>query len=151
MSFLAQYELLELVSGGAVTTFKARERSSGREVMVHRVSGNDAVQKQVLALPLEKRAQILGQGEDEGESYVVTAAKLPGGVNFEAWLRGPTGTGRGQWESPVAQNTPSREEPGEFTKMFQTPPADAPTEPMPVPKRSEERRVGKECRSRWSG
>src|SRR5438046_290605 len=101
MSFYSQYELLELVPGGTVRTFKARQIGSGRDVLVHLlVSGGEALERQLENLIPEKRAQILDRGMHEGTPYVVSTA-LPAGVNFEEWLSGPLkdlGTRAGKWD-----------------------------------------------------
>src|ERR1044071_6910318 len=89
MSFYQQYELQELIPGGTVKTFKARQIATGRDVRVHLiVSNSQSVLRQVKALVGEKRSLVIDHGEDSGTTYVVTAP-LPGGVNFEQWLNAP--------------------------------------------------------------
>src|SRR5262245_56310262 len=78
MSFSAQYEWLEPVSAGIPGSFKAREISSGRPVLVHLLARGD---NRFRNLPSKKRAQVLSQGEYEGLEFVV----LPEGMNFDEW------------------------------------------------------------------
>src|SRR5215471_3859557 len=78
MSFSAQYEWLEPVSTGISGSFKAREISSGRPVLVHLLARGD---NRFRKLPSRKRAQVLNQGEYEGLEFVV----LPEGVSFDEW------------------------------------------------------------------
>src|SRR6266545_8302459 len=89
MSFYSQYELLEPLPGKTVKSFKARDLTSGRFVMVHLLVGEAAaLESHLETLPQDKRAQIVDRGSNEGTPYVVTAP-LPAGVSFEEWVSPP--------------------------------------------------------------
>ena len=79
MSFSAQYEWLEPVTARVPGSFKAREISSGRPVLVHLLARGD---NRFRNLPSKRRAQVLSQGEYEGLEFVV----LPEGVSFDEWV-----------------------------------------------------------------
>ena len=86
MSFYSQYELLEPIPGGIAKTFKARQLTTGRFVMVHLLVGEAAaLEHRLNDLPAEKSDQILDRGENGGTPYVVTTP-LPAGVSFDTWL-----------------------------------------------------------------
>src|SRR5262249_38107163 len=143
MSFSAQSEWLEPVTAGVPGSFKAREISSGRPVLVHLLARGD---NRFRNLPSKRRAQVLSQGEYEGLEFVV----LPEGVSFDEWVgsahpdllfqtgqwditeihRVAGGAIGGQRAGAGGQGAtpPSSNEPGEFTRMFSAAPSEAPKE-----------------------
>ncbi len=102
MSFLDKYELGELISEGEARTSKARELSSGREVMVHelptgadRTRGADLlrmIHRYLRSIPPKARNPILELGEHEGRMYLVTEA-IPGLSSLRTWLEAGLTTG----------------------------------------------------------
>src|SRR4051812_40577215 len=101
MDVYKRYEVLEPVSEGAVRTLKAREKSTGREVLLHlAAAANDALAHGLKSLPADKRAHVLEEGEESGTLFVVTDTAL-GGASFEQWVARQPDTaalGRtGQW------------------------------------------------------
>jgi hypothetical protein len=97
VTFLSKYQLGELILEGEARTSKARELSSGREVLVHelptgadRGRGTDLlrmIHRYLRTLPPKVRNPILELGEHEGRMYLVTDA-IPGFHSLRNWLEG---------------------------------------------------------------
>jgi hypothetical protein len=94
MEFLGKYELLRVVEEGEARTLLARDKSSGREVFVHQLSGAGDRSSQMDLLRMVLRylrgapgphSQVLDMGEHEGVLYLVTEV-LPGFRSVRAWL-----------------------------------------------------------------
>jgi len=87
-----KYELLELMAENETRTFRAREVSSGRPVMVHqllagpnRISLLELVLRARMSAAQPGESQIPDLGEHDGMPYVVTEM-LPGFRTLREWL-----------------------------------------------------------------
>lgn len=162
MVFHEKYELLALRSGGQEITLPAKEISSGRDVLVHLLSGGDTPDvRELLAaidkLPPEHRRTVLDQGDHDGIPYVVTEV-LPQNLNLREWMAmakaspaPPASPAKsGVWKVPAAGEAPPAGTPelGEFTRLFQSmkpeearrppqSPEETPTLTMAIPTRKE--------------
>lgn len=163
MAFLDKYELLEVISDEDTRTFKARQASSGRMVLVHQLSGGRTHTDQIDLIRMVVRyirnaspqslSRVLDMEEHKGSVYLVTEL-LPEFRTVRSWLEseikkqeasssaglelgrfarsaeshGPMGTIVEAPSQPVSAEPPPAvsKEPGEFTKMLQSPEADSP-------------------------
>ena len=95
MHMLPDYELLEVLTEEEPSTFRARQVSSGRTVLLHRLSGGRSYPDQVSLIrtvvqylrkgPTASRRLVLDMVEHEGAMYLVTEV-LPGFRTFNQWL-----------------------------------------------------------------
>jgi hypothetical protein len=107
MEVLPDYELLEVVTEEEPCTFRARQVSSGRTVLLHRLSGGGPYPDQIglirtVVQYLRKasssnRRLVLDMAEHEGAVYLITEA-LPGFRTFSQWLASEL---KGQEEAPT--------------------------------------------------
>jgi hypothetical protein len=115
VSFADRFELLDLLRGGEVQTFHARERATGRDVEAHFSESPELLAK------LES-SSVIDRGSHEGKFYIVTALQSLDSVG--AWRIKP------HTEAQQKAETEQKAPPGDFTRMFelhQTP------EPVIVP------------------
>src|ERR1035437_3595113 len=155
MDFSQKYQLLELLPGEGVQSYRARQANTGRDVTVHLLVGgktpeNEAFMLRLRALQPQSMAKLIEVGEHEDAMFVVTVA--PPYQRLDEWLveqdRAAAAKDFGKatiWKRPepgslaAAQVSPQpakaaeppsprAPEPGEFTKQFQRPAA-----PMPEP------------------
>jgi len=92
---LPDYELLEVLTEEEPSTFRARQVSSGRIVLLHRLSGGRSYPDQVGLIrtvvqylrkgPTASRRLVLDMVEHEGAMYLITEV-LPGFRTFSQWL-----------------------------------------------------------------
>lgn len=95
MQLLPNYELLEVLTKEEPCTFRARQMSSGRTVLLHRLSGGRSYPDQVGLIrtvvrylrqaPKTSRNLVLDMVEHEGAMYLVTEV-LPGFRTLNEWL-----------------------------------------------------------------
>ena len=118
MQTLPNYELLEVLTEEEPCTFRARQVSSGRTVLLHRLSGGPSYADQVGLIrtvvrylrqaSTANRRLVLDMVEHDGAMYLVTEV-LPGFGTFKQWLaselKGPEETPAGS--SPVRAPTSS--------------------------------------------
>ncbi len=96
MSFQGKYEVLSALSEGEVQSFRARQVSSGRLVLVHHLAAGHTpgLQPDLASLvflflrraSVEQSRHLLDMGEDEGRIYIVTA-DAPECLNLRKWLQ----------------------------------------------------------------
>ena len=152
MEFYSKYELIDPLPGGGSRSFRGRQTSTSREVLVHLLPGGASAENQALlarlrSLPARAMAKLIEVGDNEGTTYVVTEA--PPYLHLEDWLAAQERaavedaaqyTRAGMWKvptmPPAAPVAPAAPEPGEFTRMFQQnvpPAAEAVPAPPPAP------------------
>jgi len=94
MDFRRNYEILELVAEGETRTFRARQISTGRPVLVHQLldrtpSGQTNLISMVLGFvrkaPPESLVQVLDMVDHENSTYIVMGDS-PEFRNFRQWL-----------------------------------------------------------------
>jgi hypothetical protein len=143
MDFRRNYEILELVTEGETKTFRARQVSTGRPVLVHQLLNpvpagqadlNSMVLRFVREAPPESLAQVLDMVEHENSLWIVMG-DLPAFRNFRQWLESEiqkmkispaplTKTQESSVETkprqPAAVESPVEAvpSPGEFTRFF---------------------------------
>src|ERR1035437_250523 len=154
MDLTQKYHLIELLPGEGVQSYRARQTNTGREVTVHLLVGgktpeNEATVARLRAMQPQSMAKLIEVGEQQGTTFVVTVA--PPFQRLDAWLAEQDRVaavakefGKATvWKRPAVGSlvppaplrpaaTPSTE-PGEFTRMFQSPVAPPPTEPVVPP------------------
>ena len=96
VSFQGKYEVLSALSEGEVQSFRARQVSSGRLVLVHHLAAGHTpgLQPDLASLvflflrraSVEQSRHLLDMGEDEGRIYIVTA-DAPECLNLRKWLQ----------------------------------------------------------------
>jgi len=101
MDFQGRYQLLEMVSDGEARTFKARQTSSGRAVLLHQLFAERTPPRQPDLAALffaylrrataEEMKLLIDMGEDAGRVFVVTQ-DLPIFYDLRQWLRSAAGT-----------------------------------------------------------
>src|SRR5580692_5913893 len=157
MDFYQKYELIDPLSGEGTRSFRARQIATGREVVVHLLTGgrtpeNDALLTRLRGLPESSLRKLIEVGDNDGTTFVATEA--PPFLHLAEWLAEQEReahsaetlkyTRAGTWRIPVVPAAPPpaappvpppapSSGPGEFTRMFQqggapAPPAGA-TEP----------------------
>ena len=162
MEFTQKYNLIELLAGDGVQSYRAVQTNTGRDVAVHLLVGgktpeNEALLVRLRAMQPNSMAKLIEVGEQQGNTYVVTMA--PPYQRLEEWLAEqdrvaalahqfdkagfwkrpeavspaappvpvpdmpPVGGGTKQPMPPLPPTrlAPSPSEPGEFTRMFQSP------------------------------
>jgi hypothetical protein len=107
MQTLPNYELLEVLTEEEPSTFRARQVSSGRTVLLHRLSGGPSYPDQVGLIrtvvrylrraSTTSRRLVLDMVEYDGAMYLVTEV-LPGFRTLKQWLASEL---EGQEESPA--------------------------------------------------
>src|SRR5450759_2532799 len=140
MDFSQKYQLIELLPGEGVQSYRARQSNTGRDVTVHLLVGgttpeNEAFLVRLRAMQPPSMAKLIEVGEHQGATFVVTMA--PPYQRLDEWLAEQDRAAAaakefgkaGIWKRPAA--TPSTE-PGEFTRMFQAPPSPQ-AGPAPAP------------------
>ena len=146
--FSSYYELLQNLTTQGVRSFHARQRATGRAVMVHFLDGGPTPVNQQLLSRLEtleshERDKVLEMVEVDGSTAVVTES-LPGFRTLDTWLEAAAGPTRplrvrlkrrdvdAVRESTSATSPPPgpTRPPGEFTRQFQAP-ATRPNAPPP--------------------
>jgi hypothetical protein len=155
MDFSKKYQLIELLPGEGVQSYRARQTNTGRDVTVHLLVGgktaaNEAFLVRLRAMQPPSMAKLIEVGEHQGATFVVTVA--PPYQCLEAWLAEQEQADAaakefgkaGFWKRPdVGSLKPSppakapdppgaAPEPGEFTKQFQRPAAPAPEPGLPA-------------------
>src|SRR5260370_16103473 len=156
MDFSKKYQLMELLPGDGVRSYRARQMNTGREVTLHRLVGgktaeNEAFLVRLRAMQPHSMAKLIEVGEHEGDMFVVTVA--PPYQRLDEWLgeqERADATAKefgkaGFWKRPEAgsltpplpakapeEAAPTAAEPGEFTKQFQRPPVPAPEPGLPA-------------------
>ena len=103
-----RYEMLEALPGAGVRSWKARQRSTGREVTVHRLGrgASEAAELAEMRRLAHTGRKILESGEEQEGVYVITAA--PPWLDWREWVRvqraGPTAEDKfgraGAWKLP---------------------------------------------------
>src|SRR5450759_1227090 len=149
MEFLQKYQLIELLPGEGVRSYRARQTNTGRDVTVHLLLGgktpeNEAFLLRLRGLQPQSMAQLIEVGEHQGATFVVTVA--PPYQRLDEWLAEQDRAAAvarefgkaGFWKRPEAGSLTRRQpvkspeppvvaapapEPGEFTKQFQRPAA----------------------------
>lgn len=144
MDFAEKYSLIDRVPGEGTKSYRARQRSTGREVTVHLLVGgptadNSALLERLRNLPPQAMAKLIEVGDNERGKFVVTVA--PPYLHLSEWLDeqeraappAPVqGIRAGMWKAPVGRPvpemaeatpppsaTPVAREAGEFTKIFE--------------------------------
>jgi hypothetical protein len=121
MSFFDKYELVRLLREGEVKTFRALERSTGRQVLFHMLTGETQGRLLDRVRRLEGRPQLIEIGEFANAPYVVTEY-AEGITSLEEWLEQqppPADIVEPASESaPAAPFQSNLSEPGEFTRLF---------------------------------
>src|SRR6266545_1774439 len=111
-----RYELLEVLAGEGGRSWRARQRSTGREVTVHLPAGGAAVVDEMQGLA-HARQEIVEAGATEGTPFVVTK---PPHLHWSEWVRG-------QREGPTADQKLGR------VGMWKVPAGMAPARPPRAP------------------
>ena len=138
MEFSQKYNLIELLPGEGVQSYRARQTNTGRDVTVHLLVGgktpeNEGFLVRLRAMQPQSMAKLIEVGEYQGAMFVVTVA--PPHQRLDEWLaeqdRAAAATKEfgkaGIWKRPevgsLAPPPPPQPakgpEPGEFTKQFQ--------------------------------
>src|ERR1019366_6735827 len=89
MEFTQKYNLIELLAGDGVQSYRAVQMSTGRDVAVHLLVGgntpaNEALLVRLRAMQPQSMAKLIEVGEHQGNTYVVTVA--PPYQHLEEWL-----------------------------------------------------------------
>ena len=79
MDFSQKYQLIELLPGEGVQSYRARQTSTGRDVTVHLLVGgktpeNEAFLVRLRAMQPPSMAKLIEVGEHQGATFVVTVA-----------------------------------------------------------------------------
>src|SRR5579862_1121785 len=131
MNFYQKYELIEPLSGPGTKSFRARQLSTSRDVVLHLLGASSAENESLLGrlrrLPTAAAGRLIEIGDYAGGTFVATVA--PPYLHLAGWLAeqersGTSGAANrthvGTWRVPTAGGAPAAgSEPGEFTKMFQ--------------------------------
>src|ERR1035437_9382745 len=153
MDFPQKYQLIELLPGEGVQSYRARQTNTGRDVTVHllvggKTPGNEALLVRLRGMQPQPMAKLIEGGASQGGAFVVTrgapeqdraaVGKDSGKAGF--WKRPEAGSQAPPPMPPAA--TLAGPEPGEFTKQFgrgAAPgaepglPATPPQSPAPTP------------------
>src|SRR6478609_2014245 len=145
MEFSQKYNLIELLPGAGVQSYRARQTNTGRDVTVHLLVGGKTLENEgflvrLRAMQPQSMAKLIEVGEYQGAMFVVTVA--PPHQRLGEWLaeqdRAASATKEfgkaGIWKRPdvgslappppLPPAQPAKgPEPGEFTKQFQLPAA----------------------------
>ena len=138
MDFPQKYQLIELLPGEGVESYRARQTNTGRDVTVHLLVGgktpeNEAFLVRLRGMQPQPMAKLIEVGEYQGAAFVVTVA--PPYQRLDEWLAEQDRAAvvkdfgkAGFWKRPEAGSlapppmppaaTPAAPEPGEFTKQF---------------------------------
>ena len=141
MDFSQKYDLIELLPGEGVQSYRARQTNTGRDVTVHLLVGgktpeNEGFLVRLRAMQPQSMAKLIEVGEYQGAMFVVTVA--PPYQRLDEWLAEQDRAAAaakefgkaGIWKRPevgsLAPPPPPAQpakgpEPGEFTKQFQLP------------------------------
>src|ERR1019366_10374168 len=89
MEFTQKYNLIELLAGDGVQSYRAVQMSTGRDVAVHLLVGgnapaNEALLVRLRAMQPQSMAKLIEAGEHQGNTFVVTVA--PPYQRLEEWL-----------------------------------------------------------------
>src|SRR5664279_4370936 len=89
MDFSQKYNLVELLPGEGVQSYRARQTNTGREVTVHILVGgktpeNEALLARLRAMQPQSMAKLIEVGEHQDATFVVTMA--PPYQRLEEWL-----------------------------------------------------------------
>src|ERR1017187_3943951 len=89
MEFQQKYQLIELLPGEGVQSYRARQTNTGRDVTVHVLVGgktpeNEAFLIRLRALQPQSMAKLIEVGEHQGATFVVTMA--PPYHRLDEWL-----------------------------------------------------------------
>src|SRR5450631_966771 len=89
MEFTQKYNLIELLAGDGVQSYRAVQTNTGRDVAVHLLVGGKTPQNEALLVRLramrpQSMARLIEVGEHQGNTYVVTMA--PPYQRLEEWL-----------------------------------------------------------------
>ncbi len=100
MEFQGRYQLLELLNDGEAKTFRARQTSSGRAVLVHQLWTERTPPNQpdlgsmffsfLRRANAEEMKVLIDMGEDAGRVFVVTQ-DLPIFLDLRQWLQSVSG------------------------------------------------------------
>src|ERR1035437_2026726 len=145
MDFSQKYDLIELLPGEGVQSYRARQTNTGREVTVHLLVGgktpeNEAFLARLRGMQPQSMAKLIEVGEHQDGTFVVSVA--PPYQRLDEWLAEQDHAAAvakefgkaGVWKRPDAGSltrpqpvppTANAPEPGEFTKQFQRPAAPA--------------------------
>src|SRR5204863_10208717 len=141
MDFRQKYTFVDPQPLEGTQSFRARQTASGREVMVHLLTGgktqeNEALMARLRKIPPRLMAKLVEVGEYEGTRFVVTIAPpyqaLPAFVR-EQEIEGMAETQQvqtGLWAVPdrverQPEPQPQPAPPGAFSQIFKVPPAPA--------------------------
>ena len=116
MDFQGRYQILEMLRDGEARTFKARQTSSGRIVLLHQlwVERTPANQPDLASLVFgflrrataEEMKSLIDMGEEESRVFVVTE-DLPGCQDLRRWLQSAPGTPQTVGKASVPKSAPS--------------------------------------------
>src|SRR4051794_34882124 len=89
MDFSKKYQLIELLPGSGVQSYRARQTNTGRDVTVHLLVGgktpeNETFLVRLRAMQPHSMAKLIEVGEYEGATFVVTVA--PPYQRLDEWL-----------------------------------------------------------------
>ena len=89
MDFYQKYELIDPLPGEGTRSFRARQIATGREVVVHLLTGgktpvNDALLTRLRMLPEASLRKLIEVGDNEGTTFVATEA--PPFLHLADWL-----------------------------------------------------------------
>src|ERR1019366_4805253 len=89
MEFTQKYNLIELLAGDGVQSYRAVQTSTGRDVAVHLLVGgktpeNEALLVRLRAMQPQSMAKLIEVGEQQGNTFVVTMA--PPYQRLDEWL-----------------------------------------------------------------
>lgn len=159
MSFQGKYEALSALNDGETQSFRAREVSSGRSVLIHRLAaGRTPAGQPDLAFLIfqflrsasaEEARYLLDMGEDDGRVFVVTI-DAAGCLDLRRWLQSAIEAQASKSKSAPAVGEEGLLEPGnfDFTRTFtsqalrqltrlqtkpSSPPSASPVAPPPEP------------------
>ncbi len=100
MSFQGKYEILSTLNEGEAKSYRARQISSGRPVILHHLAANrpataqpdlaSLVFKFLRAASKEASRNFLDMGDEEGRIFIVTA-DVPECLNVRQWLQSAIG------------------------------------------------------------
>ena len=87
MEFTQKYNLIELLAGDGVQSYRAVQTSTGRDVAVHLLVGgktpeNEALLVRLRAMQPQSMAKLVEVGEHRGNMFVVTVAPRPRGSGY---------------------------------------------------------------------
>ena len=89
MDFSQKYDLIELLPGEGVQSYRARQTNTGRDVTVHLLVGgktpeNEGFLVRLRAMQPQSMAKLIEVGEYQGAMFVVTVA--PPHQRLDEWL-----------------------------------------------------------------